>query len=181
MWYPATVTVPASAEPVSLDEVKKHLNLLHDDDDTLIAILIASARDHVEKYCNTYFAPQSVSVKCDAFSDFARLSVAPLTSVTSISYVDATGATQTLSNTVYDVRTDGLENSIVLKYGQSWPPIQTGSRITVVAICGDAVAPASVRHAILLFVADAFETRESAVVDGWHTTDSLLCNYRRGI
>jgi uncharacterized phiE125 gp8 family phage protein len=181
MWYPATITAEASNEPVTLTEAKRQIRAEDfTDDDGHLQFLITVARDHAEKYCNTRFATQTVAVKCDSFADMCRLPEAPVTSVTSISYVDTTGATQTLATSVYELRADGLESSITLKYGQQWPTIQSRSRITVTAVVGYAIAPPAVKNAILLNIADRYANRETARDDNWTAFDSLLCNYRRG-
>lgn len=180
MWYPATVTVAATAEPVTLVEAKRHIHAEDfADDDSQIDLLVAAARNHVEKYCNTRFATQTVTVKCDCFGDMARLPEAPIQSVTSITYVDADGATQTLAT--YELRADGLESAITLKNGQSWPSIQPKSRITVTAVVGYADVPAAVKHAILLFLAGGYEMRENSAAAAWTAFDCLLSNFRRGV
>ena len=178
MWYPTKVTTPAT-EPLSATEAKRQSNVFHSDDDALFDGFIAAARDHVEKYCTILLGAQTVEVKCDGFCDFARLPIAPVTSITSIVYVDTVGAEQTLADTVYELRNDDLETAIVLKYGQRWPAIQMGSRITVTAVSGYATLPAAIKHAMLLWIADAYEQRENAAAPGWTAFDALLCNYRR--
>ncbi|EPE98609.1 hypothetical protein RGCCGE502_09290 [Rhizobium grahamii CCGE 502] len=150
------------------------------DEDADIQLMIASARDHAEKYCNITLAEQTVEMKCDCWADLARMPVAPLMSVASIAYVDTEGAPQTVDAAVYELRLDGLEPSIVLAYGKRWPVVRTGSRITVTAVAGYEDAPAAVKHAILLYIADAYETRENSQEDDWSAFDALLSNYRRG-
>jgi hypothetical protein len=54
------------------------------------------------------------------------------------------------------VRADGLEASIVLQFGQSWPTIRRGSRITVVAVVGFASVPSELESAILLRISGKF-------------------------
>ncbi|RUM95419.1 hypothetical protein EET67_23330 [Pseudaminobacter arsenicus] len=103
----------------------------------------------------------------------------PLESVTSIGYVDAAGEAQTLAATVYEEHKDGLEPSIALKPGQSWPGILPGSRITVTAVFGGAV-PEEVSHAMLVFVDSAYHVRDNAPRENWTVLDVLLCNHRRG-
>lgn len=180
MWYPTKITVAATTEPVTTTDAKRRLHVDFTDDDADIDLMIKSARDHAEKYCNVRFASQTVEMKCDAFCDLARLPEAPVSSVTSISYVDTDGAAQTLATSVYELRADALEAAIVTKYGQQWPAIQIGSRITVTAVVGYSDAPPAVKHAILLFIADAYENRENAELDDWTAFDALLSNYRRG-
>ncbi|MBD9636089.1 phage gp6-like head-tail connector protein [Ensifer sp. ENS07] len=180
MWYPTKVTTAATTEPVTAEEAKRRLHITFDDDDADIDLMIKSARDHAEKYSNVRFASQTVEMKCDGFCDFVRLPEAPMSSVTSIAYIDTTGAPQTLPDTVYELRNDGFEVSIVTTYGQQWPAIQSGSRITVIAVVGYADAPPAVKQAILLFLGDAYENRENAELDDWTAFDALLCNFRRG-
>ena len=179
MWYPSTVTVAPTTEPVTLDEVKKQCLVESTDDDALLTRLIKAARSHVEKYCNARWAEQTLACQCDSFVDFARLPEGPLKSVTSISYVDAAGDAQTLDEAVYEARKDGLEPSIALKPGQRWPAILPGSRITLTAVFGGDL-PDAVHHAMLVFIDAAYHSRENPVRENWTVMDALLCNHRRG-
>lgn len=179
MWYPPRVTA-RSSEPVSLVDAKRHLNVFHDDDDTLIEAVVASAVDHVEKYTATSVGEQMIEAKCDSFADFTHVPIAPLTSV-AISYVDADGASQTIASEDYELRADGLHVSIVPAYGKQWPAKRLGSRITVTAQAGYETAPPAIKHAILLWVADAYERRENSVDEGFSAFDALLCNLRRNL
>lgn len=195
MWYPSTVAVAPTAEPVTLSEAKAHLrcddrdndgNLVARPDDDLISGLIGAARDHVEKYCNARWAEQTILSECDGFADFERLPEGPLKSVTSISYVDTAGAEQTLDAAVYEAYKTGLEPSIGLKVGQIWPAIKSGSRITLTAVFGGD-APPAIKVAILLFVGAWYENREETAIGvsvaslpSSVATDALLCNFRRG-
>ncbi|UXT48842.1 hypothetical protein FY136_06140 [Agrobacterium tumefaciens] len=179
MWYPPKVTARTS-EPVSLAEAKRHLSVFHDDDDTLIEAIVESAVDHVEKYTATAVAVQTIEAKCDSFSDFTHVPVAPVTSVV-ISYVDTGGASQTIAGADYELRADGLQVSIVPAYGKQWPAKRLGSRITVTAQAGYETAPPAIKHAILLWVADAYERRENSVDEGFSAFDALLCNFRRNL
>ncbi|RWB65659.1 head-tail connector protein [Mesorhizobium sp.] len=174
MWFPATVTTPATAEPVTLVEAKRQVRVDFDDEDDYLTDLISVARNHAEKYCNVYLAQQTVSVKADNWCDMAHLPVYPVQSVTSIAYVDSLGASQTLANTVYELR----DSKIVLKYGQYWPTQQQGSLITLTAVVGFTQVDPDVKHAILLRIADLYENRESASEPAWTSFDALLSNNR---
>jgi uncharacterized phiE125 gp8 family phage protein len=178
MWYPPKVTTPPT-EPITADDAKRQCVVLHDDDDALFEGYIAAARDYVEKYTGTPLATQTVEIKCDCFADMVRLPVAPVTSLT-ISYVDTDGDNQTVDASDYELRADGLEASVVPAYGKRWPIPRSGSRITVTAVVGYTDMPKSIRHAMLLWIADAYEQRENAALPGWTAFDALLCNYRRG-
>lgn len=181
MWYPATVTAAPASEPASAAVAKAQTRIDHSDDDALIERLITVARAHVEKYTGLRLVTQTIAIKCDYFSDLARLPDGPVQSITSVVYTDADGIEQTLATTVYELRSDGLDAGLVLKFGQSWPSLQSGSRITVTAVVGYAAVPEPIVHAILLQVASHFEDREDAPAIAMAVSDALLSNYRLGV
>jgi len=180
-WYPPVVIVPAADEPVSLVEAKAHTRVDGDYDDTWLNNTIAAARAHVEAYCGTPLVSRTVALKCDSFQDFALLSLAPVLSISAITYTDKAAGTQTLSDDVYELRSEGLTASIVLQYGRSWPMIQSGSRITVTAEAGYSVIPEDIKHAMLLLIGHWYRYREAGdrdVLDIPHGVESLLANHR---
>lgn len=178
MWYPPTVTVAAANEPVTEAEARAHARVATGEMTTEIPIYIASARAYVEAYIGGPIVSRTVTVKCDSFDDCAHFPIVPLSSVSGITYIDANGTTQTLSTDVYEVRSDGLEASIALKFGQVWPVIREGSRITVTAVTGNATVPADIKHAVLLLVGQAVDMREPVKIEGASTVDWLLVNHR---
>lgn len=152
MWRsPVTVTGPAT-KPVTLAQAKAELRIDDTDDDTRIERYIAAACEHVEAVTGLRLVAQTVDLKCDGWADLERLPVAPVQTITSITYLDTAGASQTLAGSVYEVRVSDLMPSIVLAYGQSWPVIRTGSQITVRAVLGYAVQPDQIASAILIIV-----------------------------
>lgn len=181
MWYPAAITGAAAAEPVTLPQAQEQCGVTADETyhTTKLTRLITVARAYAENHCAVRFASQTVTLKCDCFADMARLPEAPAASITSISYVDTDGATHTLATTVYELRNDGLETAIVLKPNQSWPSIQSGSRITVIAVVGYDVVPPDAQHAMLLHIADSFHQREPNTIGAMTTVEALLSNYKR--
>lgn len=183
MWYPATITSAPASEPVTLDQVKAQSRIETTDEDIYLNGLIAAARAHVESMCGLRIITQTIAAKCDAFADLATLPFGPVASVSSITYVDVTGATQTVPGSVYETRADGLSASIVLKSGQAWPTIQTGSRITVTAVCGTAAAPEEIKQAMLMLIAHWYVNREAVgqnnVAPMPMAVDALLANWRR--
>lgn len=184
MWYPHTVTVAPASEPVSAAEAKAQCRIDGTAEDTWLATTIAAETAYIEKLCGICIVSRTLTAKCDSFADFANLPILPLGAVSSVSYVDAGGTTQTLSSSVYEVRSDNLTASIVLKSGQSWPSIQTGSRITVTATAGFASVPPDLKLAVLLLVADRYDNRGNTVLGSNqpaempHAVTALLTNYR---
>jgi uncharacterized phiE125 gp8 family phage protein len=167
MWRPVIVSTAATEEPVLLAEVKQALRIDAEDEDTLIERHIKAARAYVENYTGTRLVTQTLTLRTDDWADLESLQIAPLSSVTSITYVDVDGATQTLATSVYEARLYGLEPSIVLKYNQTWPTIRVGSQITVTVVAGygaAAATPPEIFHAICLLVGDFNRFRETAQV-----------------
>lgn len=189
MWRPVVVTAAPAAEPITTAQAVAHCRAPEDGtDDTLLAAYVASARAHVEARTGTRMVTQTVSLKTDDWADLASLPIAPVQSISSISYVDTAGEVQTLATTVYETRLDLLEPSVVLKWNQVWPTIRAGSQITVTAVVGYGAAgsqPADVLHAMKVIVGDFYANRESAVEGGMisapvaATVDALLCNHTK--
>lgn len=177
MWYPVSDTI--TAEPIERSDAQAQVSADEVDFDTTLDMLIASARAHVEAYCNRAFAPHEMIWACDSFEDLARLPMAPAAAVTEITYIDPNGEEQTLPEVVYRLNADGLSPSISLRRGQVWPAISHGERIKVSASFGGD-CPADVKHAMLLLIASGFTAKENDERPSWTAVDALLANHRRG-
>ena len=112
------VTAPAR-EPVSEDEAKSQLRVTHTDDDVEIARLIVAARNYVENYTRQRLVRQKWRLYFSAFSSVMELAPAVVREVEAIQYIDADGATQTVSAATYDVDVAGQR--VTLAYGATWP------------------------------------------------------------
>lgn len=185
MWAAVVTTSDPAEEPVTLADVKSHLRVDVSDDDSLIGSYIAAARGHVEHVTGTRLVTQTVVCRCNGWDDLASLPIGPVQSITSIGYTDTDGAGQTLSTDVYDARLYGLEPKVALKYGQVWPPIQTGSLIAVTAVVGYGAAgdqPPAVLQAVKMIVLDMYDHRGTAGdaphADVMANADGLLENHR---
>jgi uncharacterized phiE125 gp8 family phage protein len=188
----------ADGEPISLDEAKAHLRVDIDDEDDLIVSCIAAARSHLEGITGRSFVSQTwdytidnewpwalnLDTRCN--EQMIELPRAPLVSVTSITYVDTAGASQTLASNQYVVDGAGTIGRIYPAYDVSWPSVRSQKRaITVrfVAGYGTAVSvPEALKQALLLLIAHFYTQRETVVV-GQVTAvpmavDSLVAPYR---
>lgn len=189
MWSEVVTTTAAAAEPLLLDDAKAHLRVDGSAADDEITDMISAARGLVEAITGTRLYTQTVALRTDCWDDLASLPVAPVQSITSITYTDTDGTSQTLATTVYEARLYGLSPQIVLKYNQSWPAIRTGSLIVIVAVVGYGVAdtqPPETIHAIKMVLSDMYAFRETAQIGSvagkipsYATVDALLSNHRR--
>jgi uncharacterized phiE125 gp8 family phage protein len=174
---PVRTAAPAQA-PITLDQAKQHLRVLHDDEDEYIADLIEAATDYLDGYSGVLgkaLITQTWRQDFDSFwdgcsySSALRLPLGPVQSVSSVTYYDAANSLQTLSASVYELLTDGLGPYVALVAGQSWPAIygRAGAvRVTWVAGYGATpeAVPARIRTLIKLLVGHWYENREAVTV-----------------
>lgn len=178
-----------TAEPITLAEAKTHLRVDHSDDDSYIDALITAARKYLDGNCGVLgraLITQTWELTLARFPDGdIPLPLPPLQSITSITYIDQDGASQTLATSVYAA--DLNENMVRLKYDQSWPDtrdVWNAVVIRFVAGYGAASAvPKPLVHAIKLMVGDLYEHRQSVVMGVEprmvpFAVDSLIAPYR---
>lgn len=161
-------TAPA-AEPVTLAEAKLHCKVDTTDDDTLVTSLITAARLQAEHQTGRVLVTQTWDVTLDEFPDDSiELPCPPLQSVTSITYLDAAGASQTLASTEYQVIINELVGRIVPAYGKSWPvTLAQPAAITVRLVAGYGLAaavPAGIKAWMLIAIATLYAQREALIV-----------------
>ena len=166
MSYSLKQITPPIESPVTLDEAKTHVSVAssisyHDDQ---LTRLIRAATEQVQIFSGRQILTATYRMSIDRFPDDADdpiyLPMPPLRSVSSITYLDAAGATQTLATTVYMVQTDHEPGQIILRSGQSWPStlIEQGA-VTITYVAGEADTAGElgdgaelVKQAILLLV-----------------------------
>lgn len=178
-----------AVEPVSRAEAKLHLRVSDTTDDDLIDTLIAAARTHVENVTGRQLITATWTLYLESWPARLQLPHPPLQSVTSITYVDFNGDTQTLSTGLYDVNVYPTgDGEVVRGYTDSWPAVRghlNDVTVTYVAGYGDAATdvPAAIVQACQLLIGHWYANRE-AVVTGTisteiqFTVDALLSPYR---
>lgn len=151
------ITAPV-VEPVSLSEAKAHLRQdSSDSDSSLVAYLVAS-RQFCESYTRRVFKSQTWSatyhgwpvVGCQYRIDFP---LAPVISVSSVTYLDTDGTSQTLASDQYTLNGAGPDNIpyITPAYGVTWPSVRcVPDSVTVQFVAGYASVPQAIKVAILL-------------------------------
>lgn len=177
------LTTPPAVLPVSLAEVKAHLRVDTDADDTLILTYVASAVQHITDTTGRQLITAGYTEILDGFPPgLIRLPVGPVQAVTEIRYFDGTewGA--------LDPSRYRLMAGQVLPTGAGWPCVQGVATVAVGFTAGygatpDAV-PVPLLHAILLLVGYWYEERSPVNVGNIvnempFSVAALLAPYRR--
>jgi uncharacterized phiE125 gp8 family phage protein len=170
MWEIALVAPPA-AEPVTLAEAKKHCRIDTDADDELVTRLIVEAREWAEAYTARAFVKQDrAMIRQHAPAGAFYVARPPLIAVTSIKYLDAAGALQTLDPAGYVASTSLAAAPMVAPaHGAAWPAVRAGVgafQVYYQAGYGPAAAdvPEGIRQGILERVAFNYQARGDAAV-----------------
>ena len=186
----ALVTAPV-AEPISVIEAKDHLRVTDGAEDALITALITAARQSIEGRFGS-LGRALMTQTWDWFLDGFPASGAPmevpfppLQSVTSITYTDDAGASQTWASSKYSVNTKSLIGLIAPAYGESYPSTRAMmNAVTVRFVAGfgaGADVPMPIRQAMLLQIGHMYEQREThvfgATVEMLPTVKNLLAPY----
>jgi len=165
-WTGIKVKTAPALEPVTVSELKTFLSLDASTYDTMLSGYITACRQAIETYTGRTLITTSYQLMFDSFPDIIELARPPVQSITSITYVDTDGVTQTLSSSLYRTDLISLFGRIEPAYGESWPSIRNVSNaVTVEFKCGygDAAAsvPDALKVAIMSLAADMFEHREA--------------------
>lgn len=161
------VITAATEYPVSVAEAKAALLVDHDQDDALIARLVASATEEAERLAGRAFVSRTVELVLDAWpADVIRLPYPPVQSVTSVTYYDDDNVLGTVASSAYISVLDVVPPLVMLANGQSWPSVSlrpvSPIRVRYVAGYGAASAvPERYRALILGLVAVDYESREA--------------------
>ena len=75
---PSILLSGPAAEPITLAQAKAHLRVEHDDDDDIIAALIAGSRIHVETQTRRALITQSWRLVRDVWPESAFVAVLPV-------------------------------------------------------------------------------------------------------
>lgn len=173
--YPITKPIRTTAptpeqEPVTLAEAKKQCGIalelnFHDDD---VQRIISAAREQIENdtglVCYTGAYTWNLT-EWPYESWFEIRAIRPVTSITSITYVDGSGVTQTWSSANYVLETSTVVPLVRLAYGVSWPGDYRGdiNGITVTMAAGYATVaavPQRVKQACLYLTNHWFVNRD---------------------
>ncbi len=130
-------SIAAVTAPVTLDEVKGHRRITHTAENTLITGMIGAATALAQNDTNRQFVCATFRLKLDRWYSKIYLPVGPYVSLTSITYSDANGDTQTLASTEYTVISSEEPAYICLAYLKTWPTLRAiPDAITITFVAG---------------------------------------------
>ena len=167
IYYSLEEYAAPTVEPVTSTELKKQLNLdagFHDDDDYLDDFIGPAARRMIETETRRATINTTYKMYMDAWPDVIELPRSPVSSVSSIAYVDTAGTAQTLSAANYESDIKGVVARIRPVSGESWPEVDdVVNAITVTFVAGYGAAatavPAGLKIAIAMLGAHLYEHR----------------------
>lgn len=189
------VSTAPTVEPVTLEEAKLHLRADGTDQDALIAALIQTAREHIERICERALMPQKWKLLLDAFpacnGGLIQLPGGLVSSLVSFKYFDTAGVEQTLvANTGYQADLLSQPARLLPPISGVWPTSQL-DRLNAVVVeysvgyAKASLVPAPLKAALLLIVGDLYENREASIVGSIYTetpaVKALLWPYKRTI
>lgn len=162
--FAVAVTSAPAAEPISTTDAKTHLRVSGSSEDAYIDTLVKAARRHVEEYLGRALVTQTRKLFLDRFPAWIiEVPFGPLQSVSSITYVDNDGVSQTIDSGNYRVDIYSSPPRITPAYGEVWPtPRQVSHAVTVTYVCGYGTAsavPADIIHAMKLQMTHLYENR----------------------
>lgn len=165
------ITRPAD-HPVSLEEIKAHLNVADDDHDNTIAAYLAAATGYVERHLGRRLVDQTWDLILDEFPDYEiKIPFPPLIEVVSVEYDDADGSPVTLSTDQYSV--DDVSEPGWIVPASSWPSTFDGINAVRIRYRAGYVSvdspsepavPEDIKVAIKLLVGTFYQSRESVAV-----------------
>lgn len=171
-------------EPITIDEAKEQIRESLGDQDTRIRSLITAARRYCETVTKRQICTATWDYRLDCFPAWEiGLPLPPLQSITSITYVDTDGATQTFSSSKYLVDAYSEPGRVTPVWDQIWPTTRwQNNAVTIRFVAGYGAAsavPDSIKHAIKMHVQmnyDAVdEDRFLKAIDRMLSPDSWGC------
>lgn len=158
-------------EPVTVATMKNYLNIDFDLWDTLLAVMLTSARVRLERYSGCTFISKTLIATFTSTSELVEIPYGPIQSITHVKSIDETGTKTTLVEGTDYIVIGNLYKTI--KFFNPGTPIE----IEYVAGYTDSTLPGDLRLAIMKQTAMDFEYREGTSDD----KTQELSNSARGL
>lgn len=183
------VTAP-TVEPVTMNEILAHLRVTSRDEVLHIQSLVTAATEFCQTFTRRQFCTATYRVSGGSLAElfatdgYCELPYPPLQSVSSISYKDGDGVSQTLSSSLYTVDAYSEPGRIAVAYNATWPTDRSDTNAANIQfVCGYGAAyqvPERIKQAIKLTVAHLFENRGDESEELPQAAKQLLYSARWG-
>lgn len=182
----------ATSAVVTAAEFKTHARVYHTQDDTYIATLILSATQVIEHETRRALINRAFTLQLQGFPAGGEIILprSPLATVTSVTYTDTAGATQTLSASDYHVFSVNGVGRVMLKSTAAWPSVQdTGNLdVSVNFTAGygatSSSVPVALKHAVLMQATHMYENRTpvgpAQMYEIPRTVERMIVQYHTG-
>lgn len=173
--YALVRTAAPASEPVTLEDAKLYLRVDADTEDDMITDMIVSARMAAEQFLRRALITQTWKLSYDEhLEEQVILSVTPVTSISSITIFDRSGASNLLSSDTYylNAAKDVLMVDNVI----------FGHRVEVVFTAGygnAADVPSPIKHGILNHIAAMYDIRGMESVSMPEITKQVYMPFRQ--
>lgn len=170
------------AEPVSVEQIRQHLDVARDDQDDLLAAMGVVAREWVEAYTGLTLTRREVT---EVFASLDRLR-------TLAAWPIAPDAVPIVRHAAPGAAPTSLAGATVFPFlrpcpihpaaGSRWPMGDDAVIVTIMAGYEPAAVPASLKAAILLLVGNLYANRETTItgtIIGDTGTIEMLCRPHR--
>jgi uncharacterized phiE125 gp8 family phage protein len=190
MLQPVLVSAPANLI-ADLEAVKRHCNILHDDDDELLSALIKAAASYLEGGAGIMRRPLIDQVWKQSYAGFCdlRFHLGAANTVSAFKYFDLANVEQDVPIDRWRMLTDDCGSYITLEPLKVWPPaFVRADAVTVTWTAGYGAnggsVPAAIVHAMNMLVAHWYENRETTSTQAGQgeipfAVSALLAPFRR--
>lgn len=157
----------SNTEVVTLEEVKNHLRIDGDDEDSIISSYIQAAREYAEIFTGRSFVEKTYEYITNPKEKYAyiELPMPPLVEVLEVSAMQSTNEELLNEGKDYYIIKGYDESLIYPSLERGWPK-ETLDRLGGIKVkyrAGYSEAPMSVKQAILILVAHFYENRENLI------------------
>lgn len=143
----------SGAEVVTLALAKQNSNIEHSDTEAYLQLLLDAAVEDAENYTGTSLLQRNVIISFTDWATIYELPLAPIQSITSVKYLDADGAEQTVDTSGYTFYTKDGQHRLQIEL-DTFPVLDEDAPfpVTVTCVAGFATAdmPAFVKSAVMM-------------------------------
>lgn len=163
-----TLTTAPTDDAVGLQEMQDHSRIKTRHDDATLQRFLKGAQRAAEGYLRRKLITQTWTQYFDEFDDPLYLRFPPLSSVTSVSYLDTDGDTQVLATSVWEAAEENGIGIVRRKFGQVWAATRGHEdTVWVPFVCGygdPEDVPEPIKSAIRIHAAHFYRQREGGEV-----------------